>query len=76
MRILKEISQNKEIISKYDIQPMLNTKISEFEKIYDTNNKRIVVLNVETTGLFKTKGDRVIEIGCVEIENNTITGKY
>ena len=39
-------------------------------------NQRMVVLDTETTGLdFKT-GDKLTEIGCVEIVNNKITGKF
>jgi len=36
---------------------------------------RQVVLDTETTGLDWKNGDRVIEIGCVELRNRTITGR-
>ena len=36
---------------------------------------RQVVLDTETTGLDPKQGHRVIEIGCVEIENRRLTGK-
>ncbi len=36
---------------------------------------REVVLDVETTGLNPTAGDRVIEIGCLELINHVPTGK-
>ena len=36
---------------------------------------RQVVLDTETTGLDPQQGHRIIEIGCVEIENRRITGK-
>ncbi len=36
---------------------------------------RIVALDTETTGLELSGGHRVIEIGCVEIENRAITGR-
>lgn len=39
-------------------------------------NQRMVVLDTETTGLDYGSGDRLIEIGCVEIINNKITGKF
>ena len=40
------------------------------------NNKtREVVLDTETTGLNFNEGDRVIEIGCVELINRIPTGK-
>ncbi|MEQ8953058.1 MAG: DNA polymerase III subunit epsilon [Gammaproteobacteria bacterium] len=37
---------------------------------------RQVVLDTETTGLDPTQGHRIIEIGCVEIENRRLTGKH
>ncbi|MBL4573666.1 MAG: DNA polymerase III subunit epsilon [Gammaproteobacteria bacterium] len=37
---------------------------------------RQVVLDTETTGLDPTQGHRVIEIGCVEIDNRKLTGKH
>jgi len=37
---------------------------------------RQVVLDTETTGLDPSQGHRVIEIGCVEIENRKLTGKH
>ena len=36
---------------------------------------RYVVLDTETTGLNVDDGHRVIEIGCVEIENRSLTGR-
>ncbi len=37
---------------------------------------RQVVLDTETTGLDPQQGHRVIEIGCVEIQNRRLTGKH
>ncbi|MFK7862903.1 MAG: DNA polymerase III subunit epsilon [Pseudohongiellaceae bacterium] len=37
---------------------------------------RQVVLDTETTGLDPKQGHRVIEIGCVEIDNRKLTGKH
>lgn len=37
-------------------------------------NKRIIVLDTETTGLNPQEGHRVIEIGCVELINRRLTG--
>lgn len=37
---------------------------------------RQIVLDTETTGLDPDQGHRVIEIGCVEIENRRLTGKH
>ena len=36
---------------------------------------RQIVLDTETTGLHAHKGDRIIEVGCVEVVNRKITGK-
>ena len=37
---------------------------------------RQVVLDTETTGLDPAQGHRIIEIGCVEIENRRLTGRH
>jgi DNA polymerase III subunit epsilon len=37
---------------------------------------RQVVLDTETTGLDPAQGHRIIEIGCVELENRKLTGKH
>jgi DNA polymerase III subunit epsilon len=37
--------------------------------------QRQVVLDTETTGLNASSGDRIIEIGCVEILNRRVTGR-
>ena len=37
---------------------------------------RQIVLDTETTGLEPSQGHRIIEIGCVEILNRRVTGKY
>lgn len=36
---------------------------------------REIVLDTETTGMDPAKGDRLVEIGCVELENHVPTGK-
>jgi DNA polymerase-3 subunit epsilon len=43
--------------------------------VFPLNAMRQIVLDTETTGLHAHLGDRVIEIGCVEIVNRTLTGK-
>ncbi|WGS66578.1 DNA polymerase III subunit epsilon [Candidatus Carsonella ruddii] len=37
--------------------------------------KKYIFLDVETTGLSPHKGDRIIEIGCVEVINGFLTGR-
>lgn len=37
---------------------------------------REIVLDTETTGLDPAKGDRIVEIGCVELEGHLPTGKH
>ena len=37
---------------------------------------RQIVLDTETTGLEWRNGDRVIEIGCVELLNRNLTGRH
>ena len=37
---------------------------------------RRITLDIETTGLNPTEGHRIVEIGCVELENNYPTGNY
>lgn len=39
-----------------------------------TSNKRIIVLDTETTGLSPQEGHRIIEIGCVELIKRRLTG--
>lgn len=39
------------------------------------NNKRLIVLDTETTGLSPQDGHRIIEIGCVELVKRRLTGK-
>ena len=40
------------------------------------NPLREVVLDTETTGLSPKSGDRIVEIGCIELVNHLPTGKY
>ena len=35
---------------------------------------RQIVLDTETTGLNPRNGDRIIEVGCVELHNRMLTG--
>jgi DNA polymerase III subunit epsilon len=37
---------------------------------------RQIILDTETTGLYPSAGDRILEIGCVELVNRRLTGKH
>lgn len=37
---------------------------------------RQIVLDTETTGLNPNKGDRIVEVGCVELVNRKLTGRH
>lgn len=39
-----------------------------------SNNERLIVLDTETTGLKSYAGDRIVEVGCVELVGNLETG--
>ncbi|MEY4737465.1 MAG: hypothetical protein RL302_1784, partial [Pseudomonadota bacterium] len=39
-----------------------------------TLDMRQIFLDTETTGLYPDQGDRLIEIGCVELVNRKLTG--
>ena len=37
---------------------------------------REIILDTETTGLNYMRGDKIIEVGCVELINHIPTGNY
>ena len=37
---------------------------------------RRIVLDIETTGLDPKLGHKIVEIGCIELDNNYPTGHY
>ena|GEM_PF-6553589 len=37
--------------------------------------RRLIILDTETTGLYPLKGDRIVEIGCLELIDQVATGK-
>lgn len=41
-----------------------------------TEHMRQIVLDTETTGLEVSQGHRIIEIGCVELQNRQLTGRH
>tara|TARA_Y100000590_G_scaffold116478_1_gene132955 strand:+ start:2960 stop:3655 length:696 start_codon:yes stop_codon:yes gene_type:complete len=43
--------------------------------MYETFEREII-LDTETTGLSPEKGDRIVEIGCLELKNHTPTGNF
>lgn len=46
------------------------------EVLWRLNNMRHICLDTETTGFSPSKGDRIVEIACVELIDFTPTGKY
>ena len=50
--------------------------ITEVKLTNNSNHKRQVVLDTETTGLNPQEGHRIIEIGCVELINRRLTGQH
>ena len=50
-------------------------RIDRQEKRSNVINMRQIVLDTETTGLDPKRGHRIIEIGCVEIDNRRLTGR-
>lgn len=41
-----------------------------------TSNKRMVILDTETTGLEPEQGHRIVELACVEMVNRSLTGRH
>ncbi len=41
----------------------------------DDKNKRLIILDTETTGINPKEGHRIVEIGCVEMINRQLTGR-
>ena len=39
-------------------------------------DKRLVILDTETTGMPVSEGHRIIEIGCVEVIGRRLTGRH
>jgi DNA polymerase III epsilon subunit-like protein len=38
--------------------------------------RRLIFFDTETTGLSTTNGDKIVEIGCIEMVNGIITGEH
>lgn len=71
------ISYSKKDIAKDNIPIVSNKKPQELKVSNSQHDrpKRKVVIDTETTGLLVSDGDRVVEIGAVEILNGKFTGK-
>jgi DNA polymerase III subunit epsilon len=57
------------------IQPQ-NTETSETIRKYNKKIPRYVVFDLETTGLFAAKGDRIIEIGAVVVNGDSMAEEF
>jgi len=55
---------------------MRNDFPSPFRFFVVEKNMREIVLDTETTGMDPFEGDRIVEIGCVELENHLPTGNH
>jgi DNA polymerase-3 subunit epsilon len=51
------------------------SNISNNETIDSDKNKRLIILDTETTGINPREGHRIVEIGCVEMINRQLTGR-
>ncbi len=49
--------------------------INETNNIDATKDKRLIILDTETTGINPREGHRIVEIGCVEMINRQLTGR-
>ena len=45
-------------------------------RVEQQQDKRLIILDTETTGMPVTEGHRVIEIGCVEVIGRRLTGRH
>lgn len=57
---------------------VIEPALAEFIKITDTTNpqhgERLLILDTETTGFYYQDGDRIIEVGAIEMINRRLTG--
>jgi len=63
------LTENRVIHNTHDL---ILAKRKEIDII---RNMREIVLDTETTGLDPSSGDRIVDIGCVELENHIPTGR-
>ncbi len=49
----------------------MHTTLNELE----SQDKRLIILDTETTGINPREGHRIVEIGCVEMVNRQLTGR-
>jgi DNA polymerase III subunit epsilon len=48
---------------------------SSSESTESNKNRRLIILDTETTGINPREGHRIVEIGCVEMVNRQLTGR-
>jgi DNA polymerase-3 subunit epsilon len=63
--------------SKDSIIRRRNSQLAEDYMSPDTppDNERVIFFDTETTGFYAKNGDRIVEIGCVEVIGNVETGR-
>ncbi len=54
---------------------MIRNRTAEQDQDYTQQDMREIVFDTETTGLDPLQGDRLVEIGCIELVNRFPTGK-
>jgi len=71
-----ELSNKKELNQLYILQDQFISYPSE-DSVVNQNRKieKILILDTETTGLDVKDGHRIVEIGCLEIDNYVLTSK-
>jgi ribonuclease HI/DNA polymerase-3 subunit epsilon len=75
--IIKSESQNIESElneSTVELQGIIRTHNTEHLDAFTTSGKRQLILDTETTGFDPKTGDRIIEIGVIEMINRKLTG--
>ncbi len=69
------------VVTQRTANPRTRVRAPVWPPFYDHANHghtirmREIILDTETTGLYHDKGDRVVEIGCIELEKRVPTGK-
>ncbi|OUY06895.1 DNA polymerase III subunit epsilon [Acinetobacter populi] len=73
-----QLSKSLTAVNQTNAAPAIDPAIAEFIKITETTNpqhgERLLILDTETTGFYYQDGDRIIEVGAIEMINRRLTG--